>query len=329
VSGDRTVAPTPRRIALARRAGMVPRSALLVGAAAWAGAAIGLWLAAARARAALEAALRAGAAAAAAPDPAIAAVDMTAVVGAIGGLVAPLAIGAVAGALALHLAQTRALALPRRTLPGAPRPGRGVDRRAGDAGLRAVRAVIVVVTAAAWCWAHRADVVELAALPPAAAMTGAAALAISALAHLAAALLVGGALDLGAAVLRHRADLRMTVAEAADDARAAGVDPRWRRERSRGAAVADPVAAVRTARLVVTGDGAAAVRYHERIWPRPTVVATGRRVDAARLLELARRHRVPIHHAPALARALGGVRAGDAAPDAVLPALAELVATEA
>jgi flagellar biosynthesis protein FlhB len=323
MADDRSIAPSPRRLALARRAGFIPRSALLVGAAAWAGAVLGLVIVARRGADAIDAAIRAGADAAAAPSPDLASVSAAGVVGAIVGLLAPLAVGAACGALALHLAQTRALALPRRDVPGAPRAARGLDRRGADAGLRGARAVLVGGTAVVWLWARRADLVDVAALAPAAGLAAAGALAVSALAHLAAALLVAGALDLGVEVLRHRADVKMTRVEAADDARAAGVDPRWRRERTRG----EPDAAIKTARLVVTGDGAvAAVRYHPRVWPRPTVVAAGRGLDGTRVLELARRHRVAIAHAPRVARALAGARSGDAIPDAVTAELAELVA---
>jgi hypothetical protein len=37
---------------------------------------------------------------------------------------------------------------------------------------------------------------------------------------------------------------------------------------------------------------------------------------------------VPIHHAPALARALGAVPRGAAVPDAMRPALAEMVSED-
>jgi type III secretion system FlhB-like substrate exporter len=117
----------------------------------------------------------------------------------------------------------------------------------------------------------------------------------------------------------------MTRTEAADDSRAAGIDPRWRRARLDRGAGAE---AVRTARLVVAGDGASAIRWHETLWPVPTVIATGRGLDATRLLELARRHHVPIHHAPTLARSLGTLSSGAAIPDSLRPALADLVAAD-
>src|SRR6185503_8425633 len=125
---------------------------------------------------------------------AIGAAELT---GAVVGVAAPLVVGAAIGAIALHLAQTRTLAIPRRRVDGAPTPARGVDRRAGDAGMRLVRAGIVSMTAIAWTWIHLDDLGGLAELAPGAALAGAAALGVSALAHLAAALLVAGALDLG------------------------------------------------------------------------------------------------------------------------------------
>jgi flagellar biosynthesis protein FlhB len=227
----------------------------------------------------------------------------------------------------LHVAQTRALAIPRRRVDGAPRPARGVDRRAADAGIRMIRAALVAGTAIGWTWIHLADLGHLAELPTGTALAGAGVLALGMIAHLAAALLVAGALDLGVAVLRHRADLRMTRREQIDDARAAGLDPRWRADR-RGIDTRDAAAAVATARVVITGDGAAAVRYHARLWPRPMVVAVGRGMDATRLIEGARRHRITIHHDPALARALGDAGADAAVPDRWLEPLAEIIAAD-
>lgn len=342
MADDRVLPPTPRRIALARRAGLVARSPILVAGAAWAGAAIALWVAMRRAGAVLETAIRAGATAA---DPAAASAGAIRsgdvggaahavgglapadVIGAVLGLVAPIVIGAMIGGVALHVAQTRALAIPRRRVDGAPRPGRGVDRRAADAGVRLIRAGLVGATAIGWTWVHLADLGHVGELPTSAALAGAGVLGLGAIAHLAAALLVAGALDLGVAVLRHRADLRMTRREQVDDARAAGLDPRWRAGRRRGDA-RDATAAIASARVLVTGDGAAAVRYHERLWPRPIVVAVGRGIDATRLIELARRHRITIHHDPSLARALADAGVDGAVPDRWLESLADVVAAD-
>lgn len=336
MADDRVLPPTPRRLALARRAGMVARSPVLVAGAAWAGAAIALWIAMRRAGAALETAIRAGASTADSTAASAGGVTAAAraaggvapgdVIAAVLGLVAPVVIGAVIGGLALHLAQTRALAIPRRRIDGAPRPARGIDRRAGDAGVRAIRAAIVGATAIGWTWIHLGDLGHLAELAPAAALAGAAVLGLGAIAHLAAALLVAGALDLGVAVLRHRADLRMTRREMIDDARAAGIDPRWRAGRARDGRDRDPTLAVASARVVITGAGAVAIRYHDRLWPRPMIVAAGRGLDATRLLELARRHRIAIHHDPELARALADAGVDAAVPDRWLAPLADVVA---
>ena len=320
---DRVLPPSARRVALARRAGLVPRSAVLVAGAAWTGAAIGLWLAASRARALLSSSL---VAATAATDGTLSAPPTAAGLAvAVLGVAAPLVAGAALAAIAAHLAQTRQLAIPRRVVAGAPRPARGIDRRAADAGLAGLRAVAVAAVAVAWTWTHLGDLGRLASQPTGAALASATALLVSAVAHLAAALLAVGALDLLVAVLRHRADLRMTRTEAADDARSAGIDPRWRRARLDRGAGPD---AVRTARLVVAGDGAAAIRWHATLWPVPTLLATGRGLDATRLLELARRHHVPIHHAPVLAKSLATLSAGAAIPDALRPALADLIAAD-
>src|SRR5258708_4666840 len=74
MADDRIFPPTARRTALARRAGMVARSPIVVAGAAWAGAAIALWIAVRRAGAVLAVAIGAGASAADASGPAAGAI---------------------------------------------------------------------------------------------------------------------------------------------------------------------------------------------------------------------------------------------------------------
>jgi flagellar biosynthesis protein FlhB len=320
---DRVFPATPRRRALARRAGVVARSQTLVAGGAWVGAVIGLIVAAGRGRDALGSSL---AGAASATDASSLGVPTTtSIVVAVCALAAPVAIGALAGAVAVHLAQTRGLLAPRRAIPNAPAIEDTVARRAGDVGLGIAHAAIVGGVATGWIWIHAPDLGALAALSPDGALIGGALLAASALAHLAGAIAVAGVIEFGVAALRRRADLRMTRAEADEDARAAGIDPRWPRRRPRNDDAAD---AVKQARLVVIGDGAVAIRFEERVAPRPTIVARGRGLDEARLIALARRHRVPLHRAPSLARRLSQLAPGTRIPDDLLHAIADLVASD-
>jgi flagellar biosynthesis protein FlhB len=197
-------------------------------------------------------------------------------------LAAPLlAAGAIVAALA-HVAQARAVWMPRRRVEGAPDfvPPR----------IDLVHALVIGGVAFGWLWLVAPRLALLSALP----LAGAAMIA-SALATFAIAWVVLGVLD---ALLRHRAlalALHMTARERREDERLASGDPRWRRYRAKHARVDG-------ATLVLAGDDtAAAISWDPVRRPVPTCIASGRGPRATQLVALARRDRTPIHRDVTLA----------------------------
>lgn len=302
--------PSPRRIALARKAGLTAASPVVVGAAACAaaiaviavlgraaGAQLGAWIAAAcDGRAAL--------------GPSGAA-------GAVLELALPVLGAAAIAAVAAHLAQTRALWLPRRDVPDAPQVARGGVRAALDVGF----AVAIGAVAFGWLWLVAPRLALLFAAP----VAGGAWLIASLVVTLAITWVVLGALD---ALVRHVAvtqAMAMTPADKRADDRLASADPRWRPHRARigrGPQIGDAVAG---AALVLLGDDAAvAIAWHPARQPIPLRVATGRGPRATQLLGLARRYRIPVHRDPALVSTL--VQAEGPVPEPAWARLAEVVA---
>ena len=346
MASDRPFPPSTRRLALARAAGLTPASPILVGAFACAGAAIALAMAAramfvrlgASVHSALEAAdgsaLHAG-------------TNARDVVTSIIALALPV-LGAIAIAAVLaHLAQTRAVWIPRRRIPNAPIE----DPQRGTRGAMAiVNAGVIALVAVGWLYAMAprlaalvttgsldatSDAASMPALDGAASMpaTGAASsawsagalLVISFLAALAIAWVALGAIDALVRYAAHTRSLRMTPEEQRADQRLAGADPRWRARReklARGEPVRDAVAG---ASVLVLGDGVAvAVAWDPVRRPVPIRTASGRAARATQLLGLARRFAIAVHRDAELATLLA---TGDGpVPEAHWPRLAEVVA---
>jgi len=211
------------------------------------------------------------------------------------GLALPLLGAAAIAAFVAHVAQTRALFLPRREVAHAPAAPRDRDYR-GVAFAAAIGGV-----AFGWLWRAAPALAAPDALPAAAITLVIAAAAIA-------------ALDAIARSVRHTQALRMTAQDRREDARLAGADPRWRELRAKLAN--DPALDVARASLVLLGDGvAAAIEYHPTRAPRPRVVASGQ------LLGLARRYAIPVQRDAALA----ALPVGDV-PERHWPRLAEIVA---
>jgi flagellar biosynthesis protein FlhB len=308
--------PSPRRRALARRAGLHAASPLLVGGGAAAAALIALGAVAGtladRLGAAIAAACR-GTAVLAAP----------ALPGATIAAALPVLGAAAIAAVVAHLAQTRGVWLPRRRLAGAPAPQAGAAPRARRAAGELAAAAGIAGVALAWLWRSAP---EFAALTGAAAGAAAAAPRIAGgAAAIAVAWLALGAID---ALARHAAlarALAMTAAEKRDDDRLAGADPRWRTQRAALRRSPDPGPAIASATLLIVGEAAAvAVAWDPARRPVPVRTAAGRGPRAAQLLGLARRHGVAIHRDPALAAAL--VDGDGPVPRRHWPRLAEIVA---
>jgi len=305
--------PSPRRSALARSTGLTAASPIVVGAIAGAAvllaavavgrgtsARLGAWIAAACAgRATLPTAATFTSAVLDTALPVLAAAGLAAVLA--------------------HLAQTRALWLPRRRLPRAPvlAPRRGVR-----AGLDLGAALVIGAVTVGWLWTMAP---RLAALPQS---PGAAGLVLASFAGaLVVAWVLLGAVD---ALVRH-ADLahalRMTAADKREDERLAAADPRWRARRTqiaRGPTMRDAVA---SSSVVLLGDDlAVAVAWDPVHRPVPLRTATGRAARATQLLGLARRHAIAVHRDADLAAQLAGQADVGPVPELHWPRLAEIIA---
>ncbi len=292
----RPFAPSPRRGALARRAGLHAASPLLVGAAA-SGAALfviaGLGhAAAAQLGAALEAACR-GSEHALAPGQLLETILALAL---------PLLGAAAVAAIIAQLAQTRALWLPRRRLPNAPAREAGAIARARGAAFELAALAVIGLVAFGWLWLVAPRLAALPSVPAAGAS-----LITSALASLAIAWLAIGVLD---ALLRHAElgqALRMTAREKREDDRLGAADPRWQALRRKASRAGSPDHAIAGSTLLLLGDDAAvAIAWDPVRRPVPLRTVAGRRARATQLLGLARRYQLPVHRDPPLVELLVG-----------------------
>jgi len=155
---------------------------------------------------------------------------------------------------------------------------------------------------------------------------------------LAGALLIGAA-DAVLARRRHRRALRMTRRELDRERRELEGDPIQRAERRRRSAEdleTQPPRALPDPVLVVTGGAptggdegdpviAVALAYERGGARAPIVVASGRRAEAARIAAAARAAFVPVFDDGALALALGGLDAGAEIPEETYDRVAELM----
>ncbi|MBK9516583.1 MAG: EscU/YscU/HrcU family type III secretion system export apparatus switch protein [Anaeromyxobacter sp.] len=333
MSGPRTEAPTPRRLAEARRRGEVAVSRELTGAVALAA---GLAALAAAGPALLDAAARLlrrglGAALGQQPPPAAALLEAAGAVARLSALpcLAALVAGAAAGLL-----QSGGLLAPAAVAPRAGRldPASGLARlvsgdRLAAVGLGLLKATLVAGLALLWA---RGALPALAALPraahPLSALGGVLAPLLRGL--LVALLLLGGA-DLLLARRRHQRRLRMTRDEVRREQREDEGDPAHRgerRRRHRALLEATPVA--RATCLVVNPTHVAVALLHRRERDEPPrVVAKGRGAAARRLRSEARRAGVPIVRDVALARALHRLaEVGDELPEPLYDAAAAVLA---
>lgn len=344
--------PSPRRLALARQAGLTAASPVVVGAVACAAAVVaaivlaraaaaklGGWIAAACGAAGEPALVRELGDAMAMPGGAPAQPSVLSVAGdatshairrpealaaSVLEVAAPL-LGAIAiAALVAHFAQTRALWLPRRRIPGAPviEPAR-VRWEA----LHTAAALVIGFVAFGWLWLTAPRLAALLSLEPTlqhGAVAAAAAIA-SFLAVTAIAWVVLGVFDALVRRTELARALAMTVTEKREDDRIAAADPRWRAHRlalARGPNASDAVA--RAALLLLGDDVAVAIAWDALRQPVPLRTLTGRGARATQLLGLARRHRVAVHRDAVLASQL--VDGEGLVPDAHWARLAEIIA---
>jgi len=344
--------PSPRRRALARRAGLHAASpwitgGVAAGAALLAVGAVGR-LALHRLGDAIVAACHAGAQPT--PDAALSALPLASLPQAILGLALPLLAAAALAALLAQLAQTRAAWLPRRRFDGAPALDAGSGPRVRRASGDLAAGTVLATVAFGWLWWTAPRIASLLAIDPiarapslaapldrgAAAMhgdvlaaspllAGAVALLVSLAVAVTVAWLALGVLD---ALARHAAlarALAMTSTQKREDDRLAGADPRWRAHRAavqRGPRLAEAVAGASV--LVLGDDAAVAVAWDPRHRPVPVRTASARGPRARQLLGLARRHRIAVHRDAALAVAL--VDGDGPVPEPHWPRLAEIIA---
>ncbi len=327
--------PTPRRLAEARRRGEVAVSRDLVSAVATA-AAIGALLAVGPASVGRFLAYWKGAlvASGAAGSPAGALrAGLSALARA---LAAPLAAGFLA-ALAMGLAQTRGLFSVEAAAPRLDRlsPAEGIRRLWGGGGMFQAGKGLVkasVVTALVW-WLVRPELPGLAGLagaPPRTVLAALGALAARLAAAVGLAALVLGLADFAHVRRGHRRRLRMTRDEVRRERKESEGDPVHRAERrrlQRELLEQRMVADVRKASLVVVNPDhiAVALRYDGRADAAPVVVASGERLLAEQIKQVARQAGVPIFRDVTLARSLRKLPDGEEIPAALYEAVAELL----
>ncbi|CAN5250871.1 N/A [soil metagenome] len=298
---DKPFPPSARRLALARQAGLTAASPLLVAGLACAALAIVV----AVGRFALGDPI-AAACAGAATLP-----DARSLVTQVLGLTMPVVGTAAIAATAAHLAQTRALWMPRRRITNAPALDRGALARTRGTAFDLLAVAVVGAVGFGWLWSFAPRLAVLFELAPGDMLRASAALGASFIAALAVAYLALGVIDAVARQVELAGTLAMTSTEKREDDRLTSADPRWARQRallardtaSEGAALATAVAGCA---VVILGDDLAIATAGDATKrPIPKRVAIGRRARATQLIGLARRHRIAVHRDPDLARALG------------------------
>jgi type III secretion protein U len=333
LSGERTEAPTQRRLALARRRGQVARSRELTGAATLGGGLVGLVATWPALLEELACQLRQVVAAAAA-DPPPPEVLLAGAASAVARLSAPPCLAAALAGAATGLLQTGALMAPGVVEPCLARldPANGLvhlasGERLALVGLGLPKACLAGVLLAGWLRDHAAG---LAALPTAAApLAGLPGLAGPLLLRLAILGLALGVLDLLLARRRHRLALAMSRDEVRREQRLEEGDPNHREERRRRHRALLEVSPVARATCVVVNPTriAVALLHRRGLDDAPLVVAKGMGAAARRIRSAARRSGVPIVEDAALARALHRLaEVGDRIPEALYDAAAAVLA---
>jgi len=333
VSGARTEAPTPRRLAAARRRGEVARSPGLTSAAALAAGLAALAATGPALLGALADVVRAGLSSAlserALPAAALRAAALDVARLSAGPALAALLAGALAGALQAGFLLAPAAAAPRLERLD---PGDGLRRlfsaeRAASVALGLLQAAVVAALTAAWL---RATWPRLAALSGAAAPLPLLAGLLAPLAWLLlAALAAFGAAGLLLARHRHLRRLRLTRDEVRREQKEDEGDPGHRAERRRRHQALVEAGPVARATCVVVNPTHVAVALHHRrdAGEAPRVVAKGTGAAARRIRSEARRAGVPVVRDPPLARALLRLaEVGDEIPEVLWDAAAAVLA---
>ncbi len=300
---------------LARRAGIVGASPLVVAAAAWLAALLGVELTARSAAAQLAVWIEDACTGSAAS------LTLPRLAGAVLALAAPMIAAAALAAIVAHVVQTRSVWLPRRRILGAPTLPADAAARARGTAFTLVAALGLAAATLIWLWTVAPRLGTLLAIDDAGRLVAGAAFIAGFATTLALGWVVLGVVDAVARWVQLAAALRMSATEKREDDRLAGADPRWRQARASAARRSHPRAdddigdAVRGASLVIRGEGiAAAISWHAVLRPIPTRLVAGRGARATQLLALARHHGVAIHTDTALAVSLAADADGPIAP---------------
>ena len=340
MAGERTEAPTPKRLHEARQKGNVSRSQELVSAGALLAALVGLRLAGPGVWEDLAAIVREGLQQPVTEDltPA-SALGLGQHAAAQGMLaLAPLLGIVVLAGVGLNIAQTGLVLSGAGLSPKLSRinPGAGLKRLLGMDGLvnlgKAV-AKMAIVAVVVWMTmsSQMAEITALGQLPIGTATARAARLAFDIGLRAAIVLLVLAALDYGWQRRRYTQQLRMTKEEIRQELRESEGDPQIKAaiRRRRQSLLNRMIAAVPKADVVVTNPThyAVALQYDPLAMGAPIVIAKGERLIALRIKEVALKAGVPVLEEPPLARALfAAVPIGHPVPANLYRAVAEVLA---
>jgi flagellar biosynthetic protein FlhB len=336
--GDKTEAPTPRRLEKAREEGQTPVSKDLSTAAALAGATIGAAMIGPDAARALRAAVVPLFDRVHAVDPGLMGMVLWPTLRAAAVLVLGIAGFALVLGAGTTLLQTRLLVSAKAIAPKLSRlsPLAGAKRIVSPENLveflkSLAKLAVLIGAAVAVLWDAPARLTHAAEWDPGTLLAVAVADSFRLLLALLAALAVIGVLDLAWSRWRHAQRLRMSRQDIREEMKQSEGDPeirarlrRIRAERSRSRMLA----AVPQSTVVVTNPThyAVALAYDRESSAAPKVVAKGVDHLAARIREAAEQHRIPIVANPPLARALYSVELDREIPEEHYQAVAEIIA---
>ncbi len=344
MAGDRTEKPTVRRLRDARKKGQSARSADLARVASLGAAVVALGWLGSGIMAALEGMLgegmrRVGTFAV----RNVAAEDLHGMVvvalGWVGRISGPVAAAAVAGAVAVNVAQNGWMFAPAAMRFDLTRlnPVTGLKRLGfSQAGLMSLKTLVAVVAACAVGWLAVTRELEAAPLlgtiPPAAAGMAAWGSIDRLLKQTVLALGAVALLDYALQRWQFTRSLRMTKQEVRDDYKLTEGNPAVKgriRRIQREMARRRMLSAVKKATVVITNptEYAVALEYRRAEMAAPRVVAKGRNLLAARIKKIAREHGVPTVENVPLAQALyRTAEVGDTIPAELYEAVAEVLA---
>jgi flagellar biosynthetic protein FlhB len=198
---------------------------------------------------------------------------------------------------------------------------------------KALGKAIVLGGVAAWVmWHHRDDVLQLATLSIATAISQMGSLVGGSFLAIVCGMLLIVAIDVPFQLYDHNKKLMMTKEEVRQESKETDGNPQVKgriRSMQREAARRRMMSAIPTADVVVTNPThySVALKYSDKGMSAPTVVAKGSNLIAQRIREIAVENHVPILEAPPLARALHKhTEIGESIPEALYTAVAEVLA---